>query len=161
MRNRQSRVSPFSLTFLLQSFDNPVNVGHMFRLADAVGAEKLVLTGRTQVPPHHEISITSMGQENRIPYEYCDKVEDALKTLKDEGYHLISLEVTEDSVLYTEPDYSKHDKICLILGNETDGVYPSSLKFSDEIVYIPMFGKNYSLNVHVAAAIVAYKIVSG
>lgn len=145
----------FELIFLLQSFENATNVGHMFRLADALGVKKLILTGRTKVPPDPEISITSMGQENRINFEYYARVEEAISAVKSEGFTVLSLEVTEKSILYT--DYLYPDKVCVLLGNEVKGVYPYSLSKSDAILYLPMFGKNYSLNVHIAGAIVGYE----
>ena len=40
------------LAFLLQSLEDPLNVGSMFRIADACGARGLVLAGPTPHPPH-------------------------------------------------------------------------------------------------------------
>ena len=44
------------LAFLLQSVEDPLNVGSMFRIADACGARELVFTGVTPVPPHEDMS---------------------------------------------------------------------------------------------------------
>lgn len=146
--------SGIEVVFLLQSFESALNVGHMFRLADAVGASKIVLTGRTPTPPDSEIKITSMGKDEVVPFEHYSRLEDALKALKEQKFQIVSVEITEDSKVYTEAEYK--NKICFVLGNENDGVYPSALANSEEIVYIPMFGNNNSLNVHVSASIVVY-----
>jgi tRNA (guanosine-2'-O-)-methyltransferase len=140
--------------FLLQSFESPLNVGHMFRLADAVAASKIILTGRTPVPPNSEIRITSMGKEDVIPFEHFPRLEDAIMHIKSENFQLVSVEITENSKIYTDAEYK--DKVCFVLGNENDGVYPSALSASEETIYIPMFGNNNSLNVHVSASIVVY-----
>ena len=50
--------------------------------------------------------------------------------------------------------------MALVVGHETNGVSPEALDFADVIVEIPMFGVNKSLNVHVAASIVLYKLLS-
>jgi tRNA (guanosine-2'-O-)-methyltransferase len=48
-----------------------------------------------------------------------------------------------------------------VLGNETKGVYPQTLSLCDGAVYIPMYGKGPSMNVHVAGALVAYQALMG
>ncbi len=175
MQKYQASVSDVELVFLLQNFENAVNVGHMFRIADALSAKELIITGHTHLPDQvlptnsseydasklqkmysKDVLITSMGQENRMPYRYFSRPEDAVKTLKTEGFAIISVELTENSILYTELKYPK--KVCLVLGNETKGVYPSVLSSSDHIVHIPMYGKNYSLNVHISGALVGYEV---
>ena len=49
--------------------------------------------------------------------------------------------------------------VALVVGNETTGVSKEVLETADEIVEIPMFGVNVSLNVMVSLAIVLYKVV--
>ena len=53
------------------------------------------------------------------------------------------------------------NKVCLVLGNETKGVYRQTLALCDGAVYIPMYGKGPSMNVHVAGALVAYQALLG
>lgn len=157
MKNSSEDRKDIDLVYLLQSFESGYNVGHMFRLADALGVSKLFLTGRTPTPPDANIELTSMGQENRIEWEHFSKAEECLDMLKGEGYQIVGLELTKNAEKYT--NFNWGEKVCIVLGNENDGIYPSSLSRCDGVVYIPMFGKNYSLNVHVAAAIVGYQAV--
>ena len=49
-------------------------------------------------------------------------------------------------------------KIALVVGNEVRGISPKILKYCDEVVHIPMYGKKESLNVSVAAGIALYQI---
>jgi len=49
--------------------------------------------------------------------------------------------------------------LALIFGNETFGILPETLKLANQIVEIPMFGVNKSLNVIVSAAVVGYHII--
>ena len=147
------------IAFLLQSLEDPLNVGAMFRIADACGARELVFSGRTPTPPHEEIERTARGHERRVPWRRIARVEEATAALKEEGYHLIALETAQGAQCYTE--YSYPSRICLVLGNESKGVYPSTLKQCNGAVFIPMYGKGPSLNVHVAAALVAYQALLG
>ena len=71
---------------------------------------------------------------------------------------IIAVEQAKGSVNYRKADYTA--PIALLVGNETNGVLPETLKLCDQIAEIPMFGINTSLNVIVSAAIVAYFAVS-
>ncbi len=147
------------IAFLLQSFEDPLNVGSIFRVADACGASELIFSGTTPIPPHSEIERTGRGHERRISWRHIPRLEDALVLLRDEKYNLIALETTSESICYL--DYKYPEKLCLVLGNESNGVYSSTLSYCDASVYIPMFGKGPSMNVHVAAALVAYRALLG
>lgn len=143
------------ITFLLQDWDDAYNVGGMFRVADAVGAKELILTGKTPSPPDPQVSVTSLGHHRRIPFRQFEKHEEAAIQAKENGYMLIAIEIAEEAVPYQSFVYP--DKVCFVLGNEERGLYGTVLKHVDAAVYIPMFGKGRSMNVHVAAAIVAYR----
>lgn len=142
------------LAFLLQDWEDAYNVGGMFRVADGCGASELILTGRTPAPPHPQIGVTSLGGHRRVPYRVIDRWDAAADQLKAEGYSLVAVEVAEGAIPYFEFEYPS--KVCLILGNEANGVYSSLMQRRDGAVFIPMLGKGRSLNVHVAAAIVAF-----
>lgn len=144
------------LAFFLQDLEDPYNVGGMFRVADGCGAKLIVTSGKTPVPPHPQIHVTSMGHHRRIPNRHFLAHEEGAMWLKEQGYNLVALEIAEGAVPYTEFDWP--DKVCLILGNEVKGVYGSVMKHRDAAVFIPMFGKGRSLNVHVSAAVVAFDL---
>ena len=143
------------ICFLLQEWEDAYNVGGLFRVADGVGATELVMTGRTPQPPNPMISVTSIGAHRRIPFRHFEKHDEAAKKLIEEGWSLIAVEIADNSVNFHEFEFP--EKTCLVLGNEALGVYGSVMKFVSNCVFIPMFGKGRSLNVHVAAAIVAYQ----
>ena len=143
------------VAFLLQSMEDPRNVGSIFRVADAVGAEEIIFTGKTPTPPHDEIDRTSRGHDRRIPWRRIGRIDEAIDTLRDEGYQIVALETARGTRCFL--DYPYADKVCLVLGNESGGVYPATLGKCDGAVFVPMYGKGPSMNVHVAAALVAYQ----
>jgi len=142
------------LAILLQSVAYPVNVGSIFRIADACNVRDLVLCGITPTPPHPTISKVGRAKEHRVPWRYVARAEDAALELKAAGYHLCALEITDSARLYTE--YPFPANVCFIVGNEDHGVTQSMLALCDGAAYVPMFGKGRSLNVHVSLAIVCY-----
>jgi 23S rRNA (guanosine2251-2'-O)-methyltransferase len=145
------------IAFLLQDWSDGYNVGGMFRVADALGAEELVMTGGTPTPPHPMIGVTSLGAHRRLKFRHIQDHERAALTLKAEGYSLVAVELAEGAVNYL--DYAWPSKVCLVLGNEQKGVYGKVMKHVDAAVFIPMFGKGRSINVHVAAAVVGFDAV--
>lgn len=142
------------LCFMLQDWDDPYNVGGLFRVADACGATEMILTGKTPCPPHPQIHVTSMGHHRRVKWSHEQHHEEAAIKIKEKGYSLITVEIAEGSLPYFE--FVWPQKTCLVLGNEATGIYKSVMKHRDASVYIPQFGKGRSMNVHVSAAIVAF-----
>jgi tRNA (guanosine-2'-O-)-methyltransferase len=49
--------------------------------------------------------------------------------------------------------------VALVLGNEEHGVSPACLSLCDAAVFVPMYGKGRSLNVHISLAIVGYHLL--
>jgi len=72
--------------------------------------------------------------------------------------HVVAIEQSPKSIPYTQIQYSF--PVALILGNESYGVLPETLKMADHIAEIPMWGINKSLNVIVSAAIVSYWVMN-
>ena len=145
------------VAFLLQSLEDPRNVGSLFRVADAVGACELVFTGKTPIPPHDEIDRTSRGHDRRVPWRRIADTHEAVAALQEEGYQVVALETARGTRPFL--DFAWGDKVCLVLGNESNGVYAATLGQCDGAVFVPMYGKGPSMNVHVAAALVAYQVI--
>ncbi|MDD3301937.1 MAG: RNA methyltransferase [Candidatus Gracilibacteria bacterium] len=141
---------------LLDSIRSMQNVGAIFRNADGAGFGKIILTGFTPTPPRNEINKTALGAENTVIWEYHENPIEIVNKLKDDGYKIYSVELTEKSIDYRNFFGKKEDKICLIMGNEVSGVSNKLLDMSEKILMIPMMGKKNSLNVSVAAGIVMY-----
>lgn len=159
MKEAKSLRNDIELAIFLQDWTDPYNVGGLFRVADACGAKEVILAGRTPAPPHPQISVTSLGNHRRVAFRQFDRYDDAADALKAEGYSLVAVEVAEGAQHYMEYPYPQ--KVCLVLGNEQTGVYGSVMKRCDGAVFIPMAGKGRSINVHVAAAVVAFEVLLG
>ncbi len=153
------RAHPIScdLALVLQSVAYPRNVGALFRIADAVRVSKMFLCGNTPLPSSRTISEVGRAKSRVVRWYYEKHAEDAIHMLRDEGYAICALEITDAARPYFETEYP--DKLCLVLGNEDHGVTRSVLDLCDFSVFVPMYGRGRSLNVHVATAIVLYHIL--
>ncbi len=146
------------LILLLDGVSDPTNVGGIFRIADALGVERLLLCGHTVVPPNRRLTRTARTTDKVVAYDYCADPEAELMRLREQGYHLIALELTQHSVDLKTVDYGTWGKICLILGAEQAGVSSRLLEIVDQTVHIPMQGLNSSMNVATACAIAVHEI---
>jgi tRNA (guanosine-2'-O-)-methyltransferase len=153
---RQHR-PPTDLVALLQSVEYPANVGSIFRLADGAGLTELVLTGITPTPPNPAIEKVGRYKSLRVPWRYESDPLVAIAGLRNKGYQIIAIELTDNSIPYHHFDYAK--QTCLIVGHEDHGITKATLAACDAAVFLPMYGKGLSLNVHVALSIVVYHIL--
>ena len=134
------------------------NVGNIFRLADAVGANEIVCCGYTAAPPHPKLVKTAMGADKTVPFRSFPTAADALRELKAEGCKAVAVETLETACDAWKFDYP--DKIALLLGHEALGISPDALELCDAAVSLPMFGTKVSINVGNCAAVVLYMIVA-
>lgn len=145
--------------FLAHDIEVPMNIGSLFRIADALGIEKIYLSGTSPTPPNSKIRKTSRATDKYVPFAYEKNPLDIIKKLKSEGYKIISLEITSSSIDLDDLKVSVTDKICLVLGSENYGVSQEILDVSDVVTHIPMMGKNSSMNVATACSIATYEII--
>lgn len=132
------------------------NVGSVFRTCDGAGVSKLFLTGYSGVPPRKEIAKTALGADESVPWEFHKDPMPVIQKLRADGFQIVALEKNAESQDISEfkPEYP----VCMIIGNEIDGVEQELLDLSDAVVHIPMRGKKESLNVSVAFGIGIYQL---
>ena len=157
LRSLPAPLSPAELVVVCQSVAYPVNVGSIFRIADALGAGEVILTGITPRPPHPTISKVGRNKDQRVPWRYVERPEAALRDLRERGYWIVALEVTDLCHPYYGVDYPQ--RVALVLGNEDHGVTRACLDLCDAAVFVPMYGSGKSLNVHVSLAVVGYHLL--
>ena len=145
------------LVIVCQSVAYPVNVGSVFRVADALHASEVVLTGITPTPPHPTISKVGRNKDQTVPWRHVKKPEAALEDLRSQGFWLAALEITDECRPYYAVDYP--ERLALVLGNEDHGITRSCLSLCDVALFVPMYGKGKSLNVHVSLAVVGYHVL--
>ncbi|MDH5597231.1 MAG: RNA methyltransferase [Candidatus Peregrinibacteria bacterium] len=134
------------------------NVGSIFRTCDGAGVSKLFLTGYSGVPPRKEIAKTALGADESVAWEFHKDPIILLEELKKKGVQIVSLEKNAESLDITK--FKAKYPICMIVGNEINGVEEELLVLSDAVLHIPMRGQKESLNVSVAFGIGIYQIFS-
>lgn len=146
------------LVLVLDNVRSGMNVGSIFRTADAFALEKIVLCGITAQPPHREILKTALGSTDSVNWEYQNQTIAAVEDLKTQGYCVLAVEQTTEKTWLQDFDPVSGKKYALVLGNEVDGVDTAVLQHCDGALEIPQFGTKHSLNIAVAAGIVVWEI---
>ena len=144
---------------ILDNVMDTYNIGSIFRLADSVAAEKVILCGETETPPHTRIKKASINTTEWVAWQYFADAKTAISNLKSQisNLRVIAIEQDKNSVQYDKADYSF--PVALVVGHETHGVSKSALQICDQIVEIPMWGVNKSLNVVVSLGIVLFEVM--
>jgi 23S rRNA (guanosine2251-2'-O)-methyltransferase len=141
---------------ILDSLRSGLNIGSIFRTSDAFLIEKIYLTGLSAIPPHPEIFKTAIGATESVNWEYQKEILSIVLKLKEEGFKIIAIEQTDNSILLQNWTPASNQKYAIILGNEVGGVHESILESIDQAIEIPQFGTKHSLNVAVCAGIVLW-----
>lgn len=144
------------MVVILDNIRSAHNVGSAFRTSDSFKCDKIFLCGICATPPSAEIHKSALGAEDSVPWEHVDNTIDIVKSLKENGYTIVSVEQTVNSVKLDKFTPEKGKKYALIFGNEVSGVDQSVVDYSDFALEIPQFGTKHSLNVSVSMGVVLW-----
>ena len=140
-------------TFLLiDSVQDPGNLGTMIRTADAAGIDAVVV-GKGSVDIYNpKVLRSAQGSHFHLPVISGDLTEwiDRLNEDKIPVYGT----ALENGSVFTEAD--SNEAFALLVGNEGSGVNKELLAKTTQNLYIPIYGNSESLNVAVAAGILLY-----
>jgi tRNA G18 (ribose-2'-O)-methylase SpoU len=145
------------VTIILDNVLDTYNVGSIFRLADAVAAQKVILCGQTLTPPNSRIKKASINTTGWVTWDYEKNTADAVKKLKKQGIKIVAVEQDQRSKPFYTVTYDF--PLAIVVGNETTGISKEVLDMSDLIVELPLWGVNKSLNVMVSCGIILYEIM--
>ncbi|MEM6717753.1 MAG: TrmH family RNA methyltransferase [Bacteroidota bacterium] len=148
----------FPIVLVSDAVSNAPNIGSLFRICDAFGIEKMVFCGENIPVFGRRMTKTSRATEKVVPFEVQADIHPVISQLQKDGYTIISLEITENSQSIHKVDFSKFEKIALVIGDENFGINPETIYESDVVFHIDMFGQNSSMNVVQATNIVLYEI---
>lgn len=168
------------LILILPDIRSVHNVGSIFRTSDAVGVNKIFLTGYTPAPldrfnrPRNDFTKVALGAEKTIEWEHLGlggdlenkkSLKRLLSDFKKQKSIILAIEQDNESVDYLEiPKLINRsvengiENIVVVFGNEVDGLPKDIIKECDYCVELPMNGKKESLNVSITAGIILYKI---
>ena len=148
------------LILILEDIRSLNNIGSVFRTADAFMIEKIHLCGITATPPHRDIQKTALGATESVAWEYHEKIDILIASLKEKEVQLFAIEQAEAALSLEKFSPIKGTKYAFILGNEVKGVKQNTVNQCEGVIEIPQEGTKHSLNISVATGVVVWDFYS-
>ena len=150
--------TPSPLLLMLETIQDPGNLGTMFRTAEAAGCSGIIMTSDCADPYSPKTVRSTMGAILRLPFVTVPQLDAVFPILKNKNIATYAAAL-EASVPYKTADYTKGCD--LLIGNEGNGLKKETIgkvtAFGGATIHIPMAGKTESLNASVSAAILMYE----
>lgn len=153
-----SRLPKHPISVVAHNVRSIYNVGSIFRTSDAARIEHLYLTGYTGTPDHKDLHKTALGAQDTVAWSHHDEIVPILEQHRSDGYMLAALEITDKPTPIAQVTTEQYP-LCLVLGNEVQGVDDAIIEQIDLAFEIPQFGAKQSLNVSVAYGIAIFDLV--
>lgn len=145
-----------ALVMVLDGLESPGNIGTILRSCDGAGVDAVLLCNTNVRITHPKLIKASMGAIFRVPAVCFSEAEQCVKWLTSRDYQIyLADSAAEDG--YTSISYENNTAI--VVGNERYGLSEIWYDPGPRLVSIPMHGLCDSLNVGVAASILAYTVV--
>lgn len=152
------RAEKLPLVVVLDNVRSQHNIGAVFRTADAFRLQGVYLCGICCCPPNQEIHKTALGAEQTVDWRYFEQTEEAVNSLKKDGFTVFAVEQVHNSITIQQLDLKKGGKYAVVFGHEVFGVQQEVVDKCDACVEIPQYGTKHSLNVSVTAGILMYEL---
>lgn len=140
----------------LDNIQDPGNLGAIIRSAVAFNFDTILLSNDTVDIYNEKVIRASQGMLFKINFKKCNLLSE-IDNLKNNDYQILATNVKDGKNI---KNLEKKEKLCIIMGNEGNGVSEKLLNKSDEFVYIKTNDNCESLNVSVAAGIILYELGS-
>ena len=141
---------------MLDHIEDPHNFGAIIRTCEALGIDGIIIPNDRSVGINSTVVKTSAGAIYNMPIIRIANLNVAINKLKKIGYWIVGTDMNGED--YCKIDYNM--PICLIIGNEGNGMNELLRKNCDYMAKIPMEGKINSLNASVSCGIMLGHIVS-
>ena len=142
------------LILILDSIQDPRNLGACLRSANAAGVSHVVINKDGSAPINSLVHRTSAGAINSLQIFHVTNLSRTIKEIQKHGVWVVGLDGNTKTSLY---NLNLNDSVAIVVGSEGKGIRPLIKKNCDQIVSIPMAGNIESLNVSVATAIALFE----
>lgn len=141
---------------LLDSIEDPRNLGAIVRTAHCAGAHGVVVPKDRSAQLTPLVSKASAGALEHMPVAVVTNLAKTMEGLKAHGVWFAGLDADGERSLFGG-DFT--GPVGIVVGSEGKGIRPLVKKGCDFIVSIPLKGAVDSLNASVAASLVMYEVV--
>lgn len=139
--------------FLLESLQDPGNLGTIVRTAEGAGVTGIIMNKETVDIYNPKVIRSTMGAVFRVPFVITDDLPQVVEQLKQKGISVYAGHLKGD--VFYKQDYRNGS--AFLIGNEGNGLTDEITALADHKIKIPMKGKVESLNAAVSATILMYE----
>ncbi|MCX8129128.1 MAG: 23S rRNA (guanosine(2251)-2'-O)-methyltransferase RlmB [Clostridia bacterium] len=139
---------------VLDSIQDPGNMGTIIRTADAAGASGIIMSKGCVDLYNPKVLRSTMGSIFHLPVCFSSDITEDILLLKSRGVKICAAHLKGEVDYY---DVSEWDNTAIIIGNEANGICDEVASSADLLVKIPMAGRAESLNASVAAGLLIYE----
>ncbi|MDR0206191.1 MAG: 23S rRNA (guanosine(2251)-2'-O)-methyltransferase RlmB [Bacteroidales bacterium] len=132
------------------------NIGAIARSAECAGVDAIVLPLKGGAQLNEDAVKTSSGALLKMPICRHSNLVEVINFLKESGIEVIGIYEKAEK-MYFNKDFTK--PLCIIMGNEYEGIAWDYLRECNDSIKIPMMGTIESLNVSVATGIILFEVV--
>lgn len=141
------------LLLILDTLQDPQNLGTLLRTGEIVGAHGVLLPYRRTAKITPAVVNASSGASEHMFVAQVNLAQ-AIKELKDQGVWVFGLEISPDAQTLDEVDLG--GPLALVVGSEGRGMRALVRKSCDQLIRLPMRGQVKSLNAAVAGSVALY-----
>lgn len=145
------------LVAVLEEVRDPGNAGTIIRVADAAGADAVILTGTSVDPFNPKAVRATTGSIFHIPVVVGVSLDSALDRLRASGVRVLAADVSGEDLLGVRAAGELDGPTAWLFGNEARGLTAEQLELADRAVIVPIYGAAESLNLATAAAVCLYE----
>ncbi|MFO7829253.1 MAG: TrmH family RNA methyltransferase [Bacteroidales bacterium] len=131
----------------------PENIGNIIRLADNAGCREAIFITSLEKIRLSKIKKTASSSFDAVKWRFCKP--DEFESVIPDDYQWVAIETSSDSKDIFKSKLPQ--KAALFVGNEISGINNQILDRCEQIVHVPLFGNNSSLNVSHALAIALFE----
>lgn len=160
LRGDKEKRSDFRLPLkvILHDLRSAFNIGAIFRSAECVAIDEIIISGYTPRPTHPSVKKTVMGTLSHVRWSSNSSIESCIENEKKQGRIVYALETVEGAPSIYQASLLEKP-LTLVLGNERFGLESEVLQLCDGALQIPVLGVKNSLNVANAFSVCAYEIL--
>ena len=145
------------LVVILEEVRDPGNLGTIIRIADAAGADAVVITGRSVDLYNPKVVRSTTGSLFHLPITVDVELESVLPYVREAGLQLIAADIKGESLLVARESGVLAEPTAWLFGNEARGLSDEHYALAERAISVPIYGDAESMNLATAAAVCIYE----
>lgn len=156
VRQKKYTELPGDFFLILDTLQDPGNMGTIFRTAEAAGVDGILMNRDCVDVYSPKVVRATMGAMFRMPFMVSDDLPAEIRRMKSEGVQVYAAHLRGTKNHW---DFDYRQPTAFMIGNEGNGLQDEIAALADTYLRIPMMGHTESLNAGVAASVLMYEVL--